>query len=298
MVIKLKSEEGASFSVALLLLLLCAVVSSILLAASTASAGQFANRGQMDQRYFSVMSAAKIFSGSLDGGSPSVAGGGAADDGTLQFSFTQSKTGTRTVTRASNGTVTQGEVVVQADGTEAKLLGPSSTEGFDFLADLTCYALAGTANDESLTSSLRGKAWNSWIEPFAEGAWASASESLATGLKSSEGIEYEITPTLTGAGVSGDAMVVEATARLNSDWTLEVEFHDKAGSPDERFYLYMLFTADVDTSDSTNEEVTGTSSNPSSESTSTEQKLTSKKTTTVTWHLDQIVPGRGLASNA
>ena len=64
---KIKSNEGASITFALLIFLVCAVVSTIVIVAATASAGRMSQAAKMDQRYFSVTSAAELLKNKLDG---------------------------------------------------------------------------------------------------------------------------------------------------------------------------------------------------------------------------------------
>ena len=63
----LKGQSGASLPMALLLFLVCSLLASALLAAGTAAVGQHSNKAAANQRYYSVMSAAKMFSDTLDG---------------------------------------------------------------------------------------------------------------------------------------------------------------------------------------------------------------------------------------
>lgn len=57
---KLNSQRGASLSIALLLFLVCLAVSSVVLTAGTAAAGRLSELKEMDQRYYSVTSAAEL----------------------------------------------------------------------------------------------------------------------------------------------------------------------------------------------------------------------------------------------
>ena len=60
---KLSSRRGASITFALLLFLVCSVVGSVVLTAGTAAAGRMSKISEMDQRYYSVNSAAKLMIG-------------------------------------------------------------------------------------------------------------------------------------------------------------------------------------------------------------------------------------------
>lgn len=64
---KLKSQAGASITFALLLFMVCAVVGSVVLTAGTAAAGRLSEMARMDQRYYSVTSAAQLLRNTIDG---------------------------------------------------------------------------------------------------------------------------------------------------------------------------------------------------------------------------------------
>ncbi len=57
---KLRSNTGASLSVALLLFLVCAAVGAVLVTAGTAAVGRLSKLKELDQRYYSVTSAAQL----------------------------------------------------------------------------------------------------------------------------------------------------------------------------------------------------------------------------------------------
>lgn len=64
---KLRSQSGASLLLALLLFLVCAVIGSVVLTAGTAAAGRLSEMAEMDQRYYSVTSAAELLGKELNG---------------------------------------------------------------------------------------------------------------------------------------------------------------------------------------------------------------------------------------
>ena len=64
---KLKSQNGASISFALLLFLVCAVLSSAIIVAGTAAAGRLSRLAEADQRYYAVTSAAGLLSRDIGG---------------------------------------------------------------------------------------------------------------------------------------------------------------------------------------------------------------------------------------
>lgn len=84
---KLHSRQGASMSIALLLFLVCLAVSSVVLTAGTAAAGRLSELKKMDQRYYSVTSAAELV---RDMVSSETVGGKTVPSRTV--TFTQTKT--------------------------------------------------------------------------------------------------------------------------------------------------------------------------------------------------------------
>ena len=62
---KFKSESGVSILFGLLVLLVCGVIAAVILTAATAAGGRAADLEKMDQRYYSVRSAADILSETL-----------------------------------------------------------------------------------------------------------------------------------------------------------------------------------------------------------------------------------------
>lgn len=57
---KLRSNQGMTLLLSLLLFLVCAVAGSVALTAGTATSGTISERAKLDQRYFSVTSAAEL----------------------------------------------------------------------------------------------------------------------------------------------------------------------------------------------------------------------------------------------
>ena len=64
---KLKSDSGVSLMLSLMLFLVCAVIGSAVLVAGTAASGRMAKIAEMDERYYSVNSAASLLIDLLDG---------------------------------------------------------------------------------------------------------------------------------------------------------------------------------------------------------------------------------------
>lgn len=97
---KLNSQRGASLSIALLLFLVCLAVSSVVLTAGTAAAGRLSELKKMDQRYYSVTSAAELV---RDLVSSETVGGKTVPSRTV--TFTQTKTTQTTATTDGSGAV-------------------------------------------------------------------------------------------------------------------------------------------------------------------------------------------------
>ena len=64
---KLRSQKGASITIALLIFLVCAVVGVSVLVAGTASAGRMASAAKADQRFYAVSSAGEQLIGMIEG---------------------------------------------------------------------------------------------------------------------------------------------------------------------------------------------------------------------------------------
>ena len=64
---KLKTQDGASISFALMLFLVCAVLSSAVIVAGTAAAGRLSRLAETDQRYYAVTSAAELLCSNISG---------------------------------------------------------------------------------------------------------------------------------------------------------------------------------------------------------------------------------------
>ena len=242
-----KSEKGASFSVALLLVLVCVALSSAVIAAATASSGRFAEQGKMDARYYAVTSAAGLFRDSL------------GEDETAKYVFTQQYTPGE---GESGGTVelVSPTGVVNADG---------SAKGFEFLPEVTYYALYGgvPASDAEgawvISSSASGL-----IEPFESGGFSGAASAHT----------FIVTPAGSWANKPAG---VQVDAVLKNNWTLELDFHntdakDSSNNTNEAqtFHVHMVLAANVD--------------NDASSAGGVE-----KRQTTVTWALQRIVQGEG-----
>ena len=280
--IRLRSERGASFSFALLVMLVCVAVSAVVITAASASAGQFAKLGEMDQRYYSVTSAAGLFRDAL------------GDDGELTLTYVCSRTGTKqargsssaNVSWENNNTAKLTDVSAKVSGTEV-----ASTSGvISLLSGITSNALFGHA--VSLSDTLSGAA-----NPF-ETNWSTFS-STPDG-KTYYDLVYTLIPSNVGSTTSSTDLEVKIRGRLWNDWTLELEFSnaDAKANDTNKFPVYMVFAATYTSDLSTSEDLGDTTveNAAANEITVTNQiTFTQTKTSTVVWRLQRMITGRGLA---
>lgn len=82
---KVRSQTGASIIFALLIFLVCAVVGSAVLTAGTAAAGRMSRAAEMDQRYYSVNSAARLLIDQIDGKSVTIVETAQGSDKSYKF---------------------------------------------------------------------------------------------------------------------------------------------------------------------------------------------------------------------
>lgn len=222
---RLKSERGASLSMALLLMLVCVAISSIVLAAATTSAGRLAQAGEYDQRYYAVTSAARMFEKSLDGGS--------------KYTLTQTIEG--------EGAATNPAVIFEPESDDIP--------GYDFLSNLTCFAFFGVPYDSFDPASYDPSAVcdGGWVEPFASTNWSTAALPNDNDYVTAT---YDVAMSDVDGTSDDPNSSVEVEARLHSDWSLELVFANKGHGTGEgstlgdKFNVYMLLQADVENEES------------------------------------------------
>ena len=102
----LRSRTGASLSLALLLFLICGVVGALVITAGSTAAGRMSQLAEMDQRYYSVSSAAELLANELDGGTVNI----------TRVREVKTVTATKYTTQVVNG-----RTVAMVDGTPSTL---------------------------------------------------------------------------------------------------------------------------------------------------------------------------------
>lgn len=261
---RVASQRGASLSFALFVFLVCAMASAAVLAAATTAVGQYADLGAYDQRYYSVTSAASLFRKSL------------SLNEEVALTYVEQRTGTYNERDSAAVPTYENITLVKA---------PSSSGSFDFLAEVSEYALFGQTSRVAVGTTDLGSTWQ---EPFAADRWASGYADFT----------YEVTPTLSGGG-DATALRAEAKVRIHSNWLVEVVVSNKVADSSkaaEQFSLYMAFQGTCNQKIRALDEELGDteSSGGTAKNVAT---VTERRTTEVTWQLVQLSPGGGFASN-
>lgn len=264
-----RAQRGASLPFALLLFLICGLLASVVLAASTGASGRHSQLSDMDQRYYSVVSAAGLVRDEF-----------ANQEVTLEC--VQEKDVTTMVTYHADGTVTRGSstenvkgVTVKVDGTTvASGTGASTISKSDFtLPELSAlYLLAGQKT--------------STIDPLR--AWDLSS--LDTDTEFEVG-SYSLTPTVASAptGVN-KASLQNGLAVSVTEWALEgaalrFQLDSAAPASDDIYSLTLDCTADIDFDESSEEtrEDTPASGGGSTFTRAETSSVTTTRTIIVSW---------------
>lgn len=261
---KLKSERGASLSLALLLFMVCAVIGSIVLVAATTAAGRLSDMQQADQRYFSVQSAAHLLIDELDGQS---------------YTMTREKDEDLTITY---------RYVTDAGGNTTRTKSESSSYSYYASLDENGTEKVGAGisrSDSILTEAFLDYAFGLTQSDFAgETAWAANFPVLTEPMVKT--FSMEVTPT-DESGIDTDAMTVNVTMTLNTDASVTFDITNGGSSP---YTVQLKFLATK--SDNKNRpDVTRTRGADSSfdNDTLTENwNIQSIRTTTITWELSEM----------
>lgn len=247
---KLRSRTGASITFALLLFLVCAVLSSVILVAATAAAGRIAGMVEADQRYYAVTSASALLKELID-----------------------KKTVTVAEVTTTDGTTTETTVYVvdgPAAGMSAQELASSSaaTEVGTNPLNLTQYAAylysqAAAVSDPIPAFTLSGR-------------FSLTSDSS---IRSELGLQ------------EGDScfLDVRVTELLTNDGTIRLDVRSNSNTNPFEQHLVFSGTVSRNTSDTSYDEVTGTSVNAAGDvEPQITKHTTTIRTTTLTWALTGV----------
>ena len=255
---KLRSTVGASLSMALLLFLVCAAVGAVVLAAGTAAAGSASQRAEMDQRYYSVVSAAELVRDALNGKSYTVV----REKNTVL-------TETAYVKMDDEGTVTD-----SGESSEEAPAAPAYSHNFNWLSNG-----AGPVIDPSLLA-----------EAALAYVYGSNSYDTKEGWEAVPGNEktWESPLVIDATGVG--ALAVNASVKMLSDGSLLFTFVN-ADSDTKKFSVELTVNASIPYDNSSAPKTTRTRDDDKSESysdentayTKTVTNITTAKTTTIKW---------------
>ena len=254
---KLRSQEGASITFALLLFLVCAVLCSVLLTAATIASGRMSNTAELDQRYYSVTSAAELVKDMIDGETVSVV---------------EVKTETGTVTYGSNG---------------------SRTESMDGTAETKVYLVEKSANEINPATDLVNE--NILSESSANTILKNIAynQNNSTGINRSITLSSDFS---SAAGYDYDAMGVTIQEVLDNKGNLKLElfntYRSKGVSSSEGSRYKVVLSFGVEESETKKEEEKEGTPTPGSDGSYTVP--IERKTTTVsmmTWNLIDMKTG-------
>lgn len=259
---KVNSQRGASLSFALMLFLVCAVVGAIVLSAGMAAAGRVAKLAEADQRYYSVMSAAKLFQ---------------SEFGEKKVTVDRIKSYTHEVSTVLSDSFVYGdESVTDTDvaysvkidgGTAQSSINVASIS--DMLQYFACKLVMGNA------ASL-------------EDAW---SYSTVQEIPESETVSRELTISVDGK----PELEVKAVATLLDGGYIQIDFSNTyKGKPAKDvnvFTVRAIMTPDFETPDMKTVSSSGDTTTSKVGNTTTETvktQITETKTTSVTWRIGEL----------
>ncbi|MCR5041022.1 MAG: hypothetical protein K6C36_02840 [Clostridia bacterium] len=275
---KIKSTGGASLSIALLLFLVCAVIGGAVLAAGTVSAGRFSELAEMDQRYYSVASAAELLAHELSGKTVTIVRSKTLEKTvTATYTFTESTSGSTSVTSTSttaynatyhtdiNGSQPADVTATTSDGTI-----PTSAAGVPVTADsfLTAQAVALMfGSNPCNTDAAMGYSFS--------GGSAQA--------------ETAFTMTHSGSGIDADALGITGAYQLKADGTIVIRLHNTTGA--DQYTLVVTLQPEITETGKT-ETTGGDAPVITNTDTGYEEVLTSTttytKTASITWTVGGI----------
>ncbi len=264
---KLRSDRGASITMALLFFIVCAVIGSVVLAAGSASAGRMSSMTATDQRYFSVSSAAQLIREQIEGSSVTV-----VSERTILEEVTREyylNAEGEAETRNTATTVSSDPLYPRFS---AQIDGVSISRGSSLLADAAIDLIFGQDTYDFASQT----AWDHTI-----GTVSSAVTK-----------DLVIDPKIGGA--SDPDLLVDVHAVLNTDGTMTLSFTNTNGS--EKYTLIFTCTPHFSTQNSEHQNSLSYSVVEKEPETnifiSTESlEVTSVRTNTVTWTVSEISKG-------
>lgn len=264
------SQRGASLSMALFVFLVCAMASAAVLAASSAAAGHYIELGKFDQRYYSVISAADLFRGTI------------ADNGEATYTVVE--------TRVNNDENERKSEDLPKSYIKCTKIDPEPSSTFDFLQDVTLFALYGPNRPTTVLDTEVGDSWDE-LKPFGWSTLLASYDGYST-------YSYTIQP-LKDRGETVGEFTVKATVRVHDNWLVEVLACNDAHadgrecSDEEKYNLYMAFQGTCNQGDPSISSSLGATEFDANKNVINKVNVEETRTTTVTWKLVRFMPGRG-----
>lgn len=265
---KLKSNSGASLSIALLLFLVCAVLGSVILRSGTAASGRVADMAKADARYYSVTSAADYLADAITR---------VGDDKRIV-----------TVTRTAETRTTETSSYNGESWSNPSKTSEYTTYSSPVIKDNSS---TGSGNAETiLTRAVQDIFFGGTIVD-AEGCWSKDKPSIkaADGSAGTENYDFSLQFTR-GSNADEDLTVyVDETIRQNGDIELTVSnVEDKAA---EGYRVQMLFVLTSKTNSNSTTRTSSATSGTAEEGNlvlTETARTTETKTTTCYWTLAEI----------
>ena len=261
---KLKSENGASISFALLLFLVCATAGAVVLAAGTAAAGRLSQMVNMDTRYYSASSAATLLVDEIAGKKVEIK---KSLEEKVEETTTYDKDGKQTEHKKEytlkyetnvNGTIEKLEVTGTDERPESK--GSSISVSSSFLSKQACDLMfeGGTCNTDAALQKSFG---------------LSSEKTMAFTLSGSDDLKM--------LNINGDAI-------LGKDGAIDFEIKSEVEHGTYTIILHMV----PDINETSSSSVVSEPSYSTGADGSYTEKLTTTETTTVTstisWKVENI----------
>ncbi len=251
---KLQSNKGASLMVALLLFLVCAAVGAVILAAAAATAGRMSERAKMDQRYYSVSSAAELLANQLC-------------DKEVKIERIRTTTA---------------EAVLTFNGTDVTLGTPDIHTDYKTYVNrsINTQPFIGSMNDLSFLS--------------ARAVILLYGSNLSTGLNTEDAMQYTFSNEETGNGISlnhgsgySDLTIGNINWKMESNGTLKLTISSGEENTD-RYSIVLTLIPEINERAETLEEPPVTALDPSTGQFIQTTTTTTTKTSTIKWKVGGI----------
>lgn len=278
---KLKSNTGASLSIALLLFLVCTVLGSVILKSGTAASGRVSDMAAADARYYSVTSAADYLADAIT---------------TVHVEATPTQAAhdvRRTVSIERKAVTTTEETSSYVNEAWGDPVNTGRSVNYSIPA-VTDNSSTGTANAETILTAAVNDIFFGGSPQATEACWSKDNPSIENADNSGAyQKEYDFSLTFTNGtgGSERDDLTVYVNEVIKKNGDLVLTVSDAQDAGDAGYRMQMLFVL-------TSKTHTGSTSRTTSDTTGTKEtddlkliettKTTETKTTTCYWTLAEI----------